>query len=122
MGQLLSSPQQRVLPLEPSSIPRGSTPSMGQDFLLVLLIHNQRHLLSTRNEPDDILSSPKARQTRRELEGNFALGANKKLHNHVSTHHLGNVAAQGQKAAAWQAVTTLWQHRIFAQLMCKVHR
>lgn len=66
-----------------------------------------------RNEPDNVLLSSLLRPDKHieNLKEISSLGANKKLHNYVSTHHLGRVAAQGQKAAAWQAVTTLWQHR-----------
>lgn len=62
-----------------------------------------------RNEPDDVLLSFLLRPDRhienwKEISG---LRANKKLHNYVSTHHVGNVAPQGQKAAAWHAVNHL---------------
>ena len=80
--------------------------SLGSQFLLPVLpgapaLH--------RNEPDDVLLSFLLRPDRhienwKEISG---LRANKKLHNYVSTHHVGNVAPQGQKAAAWHAVNHL---------------
>lgn len=62
-----------------------------------------------RNEPDDVLRSFLLRPDRhiekwKEISG---LGADKMLHNYVSMRHVQNVAAEGQKAAAWHAVNHL---------------